>query len=85
LKEPYPGLGGLNAYVSDWKQISHYSGLLHGDLLNSLDVTDPVVKGIDDLDILDVQDSVLDIAKTFHIVPEALIMFLLDGLQGLSN
>jgi hypothetical protein len=43
------------------------------------------MKDVDDLDILDIQDSVPSIAEIFHVVPEALIMFLLDGLQSLSN
>jgi hypothetical protein len=37
---------------------------------------------IDDLDVLDVRDSVCDIAEIFHVVLEAFIMLLLDGLQG---
>jgi hypothetical protein len=41
-----------------------------------------MTEGIDDLDVLDVQDSVLSIAEMFHIIPEAVIMLLLDGLQG---
>jgi hypothetical protein len=56
----------------------------HGDLLNGLDVTHPVVKGIDDPNVLVVWDSVLGVAETFHIVPKALIMLLLDCLQGFS-
>jgi hypothetical protein len=42
------------------------------------------VKGIDDLDVLDVRDIISGIAETFHIVPKALVMLLLDGLQGFS-
>jgi hypothetical protein len=37
------------------------------------------MKGIDDLDVLDVRDSVPGIAEMFHVVPEAFIMFLPDG------
>jgi hypothetical protein len=59
FKEPCLGLKGLNAYVvSDCKQIGHHSGLIHGDLLNSLDITNLIVEGINDIDVLDVQDSV---------------------------
>jgi hypothetical protein len=76
------GLRGLNAYIGNCEQISHYFGFLHGDLLNSFDIAHPVVKGIDNLDVLDVWDGVPGIAKTFYIVPKALIMLLLDGLQG---
>jgi hypothetical protein len=77
-------LGGLNAYISICEQISHYFGLFHGDFLNSLDIANPVIKGIDDFDVLDVRDSIPGIAKMFHLVSEAFIMLLLDGLQGFS-
>jgi hypothetical protein len=48
---------------------------------SSLDVTDSIREGIDDFDILDVRDSIFDIAEIFHVVPEAVIMLLLDCLQ----
>jgi hypothetical protein len=41
------------------------------------------MKGIDDLDILDIRDSIPNITETFYVVPETLIMLLPDGLQGL--
>jgi hypothetical protein len=85
LKKLSPSFGSLNAYVSDYEQISHRYGLLHDDLLHSLDAADSVVKGIDDLDVLDIRDSVPGVAKMFHVVSEALIMLLLDGLQSLSS
>jgi hypothetical protein len=85
FKESCLGLRGINAYVSDCKQISHGSRLLHGDLINSLDVTHPIAKGIDDLDVLDIRDSIPGIAKRFHVVLQSFIMLLLDGLQGLSS
>jgi hypothetical protein len=34
---------------------------------------------------LDVRDSVPSIAEIFHIVPEAFIMLLPDGLEGLNS
>jgi hypothetical protein len=43
------------------------------------------MKSIDDLDALDVRDSIPVVAEMFHVVPEALIMLLLDGLQSLSS
>jgi hypothetical protein len=43
------------------------------------------MKSIDDLDVLDVRDSISVVAEMFHVVPEALIMLLLDGLQSLSS
>jgi hypothetical protein len=85
LKKSSPGLRSLNAYVSNCKQIGHRSGLLHGDLLHNLGVTDSVTESIDDLDILDVWDVIPSVAEMFHVVPEALIVLLLDGLQSLSN
>jgi hypothetical protein len=85
LKKLSLDLGSLNAYVNNYKQIGHHFGLLHGDLLHSLDVTDSVTEGIDNLNVLDVRDSIPGLTETFHIVPEALIMLLLDGLQSLSS
>jgi hypothetical protein len=38
------------------------------------------MEDVADLNILNVWDSVLDIAEMFHVVSEALIMLLLDGL-----
>jgi hypothetical protein len=55
---------------------------LNGDLLNCFKIGDLVVEGIDDLNVLDVQDSIFGIAATFHIVLETFIMLLLDGLQS---
>jgi hypothetical protein len=41
------------------------------------------MEDIDDLDVLDVWDSVPGIAEMFHIIWETFIMLLPDGLQGL--
>jgi hypothetical protein len=38
------------------------------------------MKGINDLNILDVRDSIPGVAEIFHIIPEALIMLLLDSI-----
>jgi hypothetical protein len=70
--------------VSDYEQNSHYFGLLHSDLLNSLDIAHPIMNVIDYFDVLEVQDSVLGVAKMFRVVSKAFIMLLLDGLQGFS-
>ncbi len=59
LKESSPGLGCLNAGVHDYEQIDHYLGFLHCDLFHGLDVANSVAEGVDDLDVLDVWDSVL--------------------------
>jgi hypothetical protein len=82
--EPGSSLRGLNAYFNDYKQIGHHLWLLHGNLLNCLKIADPVTEGIDDLIVLDVRDSVPGIAEIFHVLPDAFIMLLLNGLQGLS-
>jgi hypothetical protein len=42
------------------------------------------VKGIDDLDVLDVRDSIHGVAEMFHVVLKAFLMLLIDGLQGFS-
>jgi hypothetical protein len=85
LKKSSLGLTSLNAYVGNCEQIGHRPGLLHGDLLHSFDIVDPIPEDIDDLDVLDVRDSVPGIAETFYVVPKTLIILLLDGLQGLSS
>jgi hypothetical protein len=84
LKESSPGLTSLYAYIYNCEQIGHNLGLHHGDLFHSLKIADPVAESVDDLDILDIQDCIPGIAKTFHVVSETLIMLLHDGLQGLS-
>jgi hypothetical protein len=85
LKESSPGLGCLDACVLNCEQIDHHLGFLHGDLLHGLDVADSIAEGVDDLDVMDVRDSVPGVAEMFHIVPEALIMLLPDGLESLSR
>jgi hypothetical protein len=59
----------LDACVRDYGQISYHLRLLYGDLLDSLDVADSVVEGVDDLDILSLQDSVSGVAEMFDVVP----------------
>jgi hypothetical protein len=74
LKKSSPGFRSSNAYISDCEQIGHSFGLLHGNLLHSLDVANFVTKNIDNLDVLDIRDSVTGVAEIFHVVPETLIM-----------
>jgi hypothetical protein len=85
LKKSSLGLKSLNTYVNNCNQIDHRSGLLRGDLLHGLDVTDSVTESTDDLDVLDVQGGIPRVAEIFHVVLEALIMFLFDGVQSLSS
>jgi hypothetical protein len=85
LKKSNPGFGSLNACVSDCEQIGHHFGLLHGDLLHSLNVADSVVEGVDYLNVLDIRDNIPGVAEIFHIVLKSLIMLLPDGLQSLSS
>jgi hypothetical protein len=40
------------------------------------------MEGIDDVDVLDIRDSIPGIVEIFHIVPETFIMLLPDSLQG---
>jgi hypothetical protein len=85
FKKSSSGFGNLNACVSYRERIDHHLELLHGDLPHGLDVTDSVVEGVDDLDVLDVRDNIPGVTKMFHVVSEALIMLLPDGLESLSN
>jgi hypothetical protein len=77
------GFRSLYAHIGDYEQINHLLGLFHGDLLHSLNITDPILKGVDDLNVLNIRDSIPSVVETFHIVLETLIMFLPDDLQGL--
>jgi hypothetical protein len=85
LKKSSPGFGSLIACVRDCKQISHCLGFLQGDLLHGLDVADSIAECVDDLDVLNVRDSVPSITEMFHVVLDALIMLLSDGLESLSS
>jgi hypothetical protein len=83
ILEVEPGLRMPLCINQRCEQIGHRLELFHGDLLHRLDITDPVAEGINDLDVLDVRDSIPSIAKIFYIVSETSIMLLSDGLQGL--
>jgi hypothetical protein len=43
------------------------------------------VEGVDYLDVLDVRDSIPNIAEMFHVVLEAFIMLLPNGLESLNS
>jgi hypothetical protein len=80
LKESSPGIRSFDAYVSDYEQIGHRLRLLHGYLIHNFDIANPIMEGVDDFDVINVWNNVSSIAKTFHVVPGALIMLLLDDL-----
>jgi hypothetical protein len=84
LKKSRLGFESLNAYISDCEQIGHHSWLIHGVLLHSLDVADSITEGINDLDVLDIWDSVPSVAEMFNVVTEAFIILLLDGTHMLE-
>jgi hypothetical protein len=75
LKKSSPGFGSLNTCVCNCKHIDHCLGLLHGNVLHSLDRV-PSVAGI---------TSVPGVVEIFHVVPKDLIILLLDGSQSLSS
>jgi hypothetical protein len=77
-----PGFGNLYAYIGDCEQIGHHLRLFHDDLLHSLDITDPVTEGVDDLDVLNIRDIISGVAETFDVVPKTLIMLLPDGFMA---
>jgi hypothetical protein len=83
LQKSSPGFRSLYAHIGDCEQITHCLGIFHGGLWHSLDITDSVMKSIDDLDVLDIRASVSGIAEMFHVVLETFIVLLPDGLQGL--
>jgi hypothetical protein len=85
LQKLSPGFGSLYAYIGDCEQISHRFGLLHGYLFHSFDIANAVTEGVNDLNVLDVQDIVFGIAETLDVIAETLIMLLLDGLEGLDS
>jgi hypothetical protein len=49
LQKLSPGFRSLYAYVRDYEQFGHRLGFFHGNLLYSLDITNPVMESIDDL------------------------------------
>jgi hypothetical protein len=85
LKKSSSSFRSLDACVRDCEQISHHLELLHGDILHSLDVADSVAEDVDDLDVLNIRDSIPGVAETFYVVLEALITLLHDGLESLSS
>jgi hypothetical protein len=85
LQKSSPGFGSFYAYIGNHEQIDHRFGLLHCYLLYSFEIADAIMEGVNNLDVLDVQDVVSGIAKMFDIITETLVMLLLNGLEGLSG
>jgi hypothetical protein len=85
LQKSSPGFGSLYAYIGDREQISHSFELLHGYLFHSFNIADAITEGVNNLNVLDVRDTVSDIAETLDIIMKTLIMLLLDGLEGLGS
>jgi hypothetical protein len=82
LKKSSTSFGSLYVCIRDCEYINYCLAFFHDDLLHGLDVTNSITEDIDGLDVLDVRDSIPDIAEIFHVVLEAFIMLLFDGLQG---
>jgi hypothetical protein len=59
--------------------------LLYGYLFHSFNIIDAITKDVNNLNVLDVRDTVSGIAKIHDIITETLIMLLLDGLKGLGS
>jgi hypothetical protein len=60
-------------------------GLLHGYLFHSFIIANAITEGINNLNVLDVWDTISGNAEMLDIITETLIMLLLDGLEGLSS
>jgi hypothetical protein len=54
-------------------------------LFHNFNIADAITEGINDLDVLDVQDAISGIVETFDIIAETLIILLLDGLECLGS
>jgi hypothetical protein len=85
LQKSNPGIGSLYAYIGNREQISNCFGFLHGYLFHSFNITDAIMEGVNDLDVLNVWNVISSIAETLDIITETLIMLLLYGLEGLGN
>jgi hypothetical protein len=85
LQKLSPGFGSFYAYISDREQIVHHFELLHCYLFHSFKIADAIMEGVNNLDVLNIQDVISGIAETLDIIMETLIMLLLDGLEGLGG
>jgi hypothetical protein len=80
-----PGFKSFYAYIGNREQIGHHFELLHCYLFHNFEITDAIMEGVNNLDVLDVRDVVSSIVETLDIITETLIMLLLDGLEGLGG
>jgi hypothetical protein len=79
------GFGSFYAYIGNREQIGHHFGLLHRYLFHGFEIADAISEGVNNLDVLDVQNVVSGIAEMLDIVMKTLIMLLLDGLESLNG
>jgi hypothetical protein len=80
-----PGFGSFYAYISNREQIDYRFGLLHRYLFHGFEIADAISEGVNNLNVLDVQDVISGIAEMLDIITETLIVLLLDGLEGLGG
>jgi hypothetical protein len=85
LEKSSLGFGSFYAYIGNQEQISRRFGLLHRYLFHGFEIVDANSEGVNNLDVLDVQDAISSIVETLDVITETLIMLLLDGLEGLSG
>jgi hypothetical protein len=81
LQKFSPGFRSLYAYIGNREQISHRFGLLHGYLFLGFNIIDTITEGINNLDVLDVRDSISGIAEILDIIIETLSCFCLMVLR----
>jgi hypothetical protein len=67
------------------EQISHCFGLLYCYFFHSFEIADAITEGVNNLDVLNVRGAVSGIVEMHDIIMESLIVFLLDGLEGLGG
>jgi hypothetical protein len=85
LEKSSPSFKSFYAYIGNREQIDHRFGLLHRYLFHVFEIDDAISEGVNNLDALDVRDVISGIAEMFDIITETLIVFLLDGLEGLGG
>jgi hypothetical protein len=85
LKKSSPGFRSFYAYTGNHEQIGHRFGLLHRYLFHGFEIADAISDGVNNINVLDVRDTISSVAETLDIITETLIVLLLDGLEGLGG